>query len=408
MLSGQSSWWRRQLPQVSKNIVPRSYPSLALFHPDRWIRHGHKYQDNIVLMPVGSNIFSSKGVSSEFTSLALNLLAATRSRSSWKQTSTTLNKINEMSTKFNLDLNLPWNKSKRLNFCLALLKDGLRSSSIRNYLSQTNTIHRLLGEECPGDDALLKAVLKGSENTEECSKKTLAITPVVLNKLRDHLKQCSSMHRTDRRMIWAACCTMFHGSLRVNEALCGGRNSVTPHDLTGEKMKIIHDSPTQSTVCVLSLFCPKEQRKGLHSAQVELFELGTRLCPIRALQSYLSCPGKHLEHGVPVFRWNGGDAFSRQDMQKFLKSAIGHLETKDTKIGTHGFRAGLVTILGIMGEPVELIELVGRWHSSAWQSYCKLGRTARGEDARRLAKKMSEAASFEQGLVHGIPLSSLE
>ena len=359
-------------------------------------------------MPVNSNIFSSKGVSSEFISLAMSLLAATRSRSSWKQTSTTLNKINEMTTKFGLDLSLPWDKSKRLNFGLALLKDGLRSSSIRNYLSQANTIHRLLGEECPGDDALLKAVLKGSENTEECSKKTLAITPVVLNKLRDHLKQCSSMHRTDRRMIWAACCTMFHGSLRVNEALCGGRHSVTPHDLTGERMKIILDSSTQSTVCILSLFCPKEQRKGLHSSQVELFELGTRLCPIKALQSYLSCPGKHLEHGVPVFRWNSGDAFSRQDMQRFLKSAIGHLETKDTKIGTHGFRAGLVTILGIMGEPVELIELVGRWHSSAWQSYCKLGRAARGEDARRLAKKMGEAASFEQGLVHGIPLSSLE
>lgn len=360
-------------------------------------------------MPVSNSLFHNKGVSSQFTDLAMNMLAATRSRSSWKQTSTCMNKIDEMSAKYGLDLqNFPWGRSQKLNFALALLKDGLRSSTIKNYLSQSNTIHRLMDMDCPPEDALLKSILKGSEHTEDSSKKVLAITPCVLHQIRDHLKTRNDLNRADRKMIWAVSSVMFHGSLRVNETLSCGRKSVTPHDLTGDRMRMITDDSTNLDVCILTLFCPKEQRKGLQTSQVELFQLNTRLCPIKALKSYFSCPGKQLEHGVPVFRWDSGDAFTRQDLQRFLRSAIGHLETPDTKIGTHGFRAGLVTILGVMGEPVELIELVGRWHSSAWMSYCKLGRAARGEDARRLARKMNEAASFEKGLVHGLPLSSLE
>ena len=371
-----------------------------------WRRYGSKYSGNRSIMTVDEQLMSRKNVAPVFQDLAISLLSSTRSRSAWKQTNTVRNKIEAVALKHGLDLNFPWDSSKKLNFTLALLQENLKVSTIKNYNSQCNVLHTLLGHPTPPDDPILKSLIRGGEHIQDPSRKVLAITPRVLHILRDKLKARKDWSATDRKMVWAVCTIMYSGSLRVNEALCQGRDYFTEHDLVGDRIKVIEEpiDGQLTKMIVLSLYCPKETRGAPSSANVEIFEQpGHRLCPVRALSAWLSSSKLKLEPGVPAFRWSSGKAFTRNDLHLFLKAELSHLETDSLKVATHGFRAGVVTMLSLMGESESTIEIVGRWRSQAWMAYCRYGRAKRKQDAVRLAGKIMEAAQYEGTLTRGLP-----
>ena len=369
-----------------------------------WNSYGSKYQDNQHLVPFRNNVLRDRGILPEFQDLALDLISSNRARSSWKQCRTVLNKISEISQQFNIDLSLPWDHPKRLNFCLALLRQGLKVSSVKNYLSQTNTLHRLAQFECPGEDHLLASFLRGGNNIEAPSRKVLAITPSVLHLIRDRLKTKTDTLRVDRKMIWTCVMWMYFGAMRVNECLSEGSTSHTAHDLTGDKYKVetTRLDNRDVSIIVLTLTCPKETRGMRNSAEIELFEQGNRLCPVSAFKSWRNDSTLPISKDRPIFRWANGKSFTRANLQSLLKELIGDLETDLWRVSTHGLRAGLPTTLGLMGESEEVIAQVGRWKSEAWRSYLRFGRGQRFSEAMRLAEKMKEATSFSHRNLVGV------
>ena len=348
-------------------------------------------------------MLDDRGILPEFQDLALTLISSNRARSSWKQSQTVLRKISEVSTLFNIDLAMPWSKSKRLNFCLALLRQGLKVSSVKNYISQANTLHKLAGHDCPGEDHLLSSFLRGGSNREAPSRKVLAITPSVLHLIRDRLKLRTDILRVDRKMIWTVVMWMYFGALRVNECLSEGSTSHTAHDLTGSKLKIDQMRVGQQniSVIILTLTCPKEKR-GMMSADIELFEQGGRLCPVSAFNSWRGDATLPICNDRPIFRWSNGKSFTRANLQSTLKSLLSDLESNLWKVATHGLRAGLPTTLGLMGESEEIISQVGRWQSEAWRSYLRFGRGKRFSDSLRLSKKINEASTFSHRNLVGV------
>ena len=349
-------------------------------------------------MRQSNTLLADKGVAPQYQDLASSLIASTRSRGSWKQTRCVSNSISKVELEEGLDLTLPWDSSKKLNYALALIKRGMKVSSVRNYISQSNTLHRLMGHTPPPEDNFLGMILKGSENIETPGKKVLAITPNILTLLREKLKTRTDLCREDRKMLWCCMTIMFHGALRVNEALTGGTQSLTKHDLVWRNIRIVSEKleeadSEQTCILIITLPCPKEQ-KGRKSADIELFQQESKLCPVTAFKNWRSCASLEMDRDLPVFRWANGSAFTRSNLQSFLKSAIGDLETDQWRIGTHGFRAGLVTTLGLMGESQELISTVGRWKSESWQVYTKFGRASRFKDAKRLAEASTNATLF--------------
>lgn len=59
----------------------------------------------------------------------------------------------------------------------------------------------------------VRKVLQGMKNTEEAKPSRLAVTPAILKKIRGALER-SQWTRERRRLFWATCCLLFHGSLR--------------------------------------------------------------------------------------------------------------------------------------------------------------------------------------------------
>ena len=61
----------------------------------------------------------------------------------------------------------------------------------------------------------------------------------------------------------------------------------------------------------------------------------------------------------------------------------------ENKYLSHSFRAGLASMMAAAGYRDEEIMRQGRWHSKAFQLYCKTGRASRLREQRDLAKKVS-------------------
>ena len=76
---------------------------------------------------------------------------------------------------------------------------------------------------------------------------------------------------------------------------------------------------------------------------------------------------------------------------KNIKSVLGKvIDYKENKYLSHSFRAGLASMMAESGYSDEEIKRQGRWHSKAFQLYCKTGRASRLREQRHLASKVSK------------------
>ena len=145
----------------------------------------------------------------------------------------------------------------------------------------------------------------------------------------------------------------------------------------------------KETILTIHLKCPKED-KLQSGVTVELFTTGTITCPVSAWQKWCNiskvsrCPTK------PAFRNEDGSCFIGCQFNKDIKSVLGKVINYDeNKYLSHSFRAGLASMMAAAGYRDEEIMRQGRWHSKAFQLYCKTGRASRLREQRDLARKVS-------------------
>ena len=90
----------------------------------------------------------------------------------------------------------------------------------------------------------------------------------------------------------------------------------------------------------------------------------------------------------PVLRKPDGSLVTVKDIQEVLDGSLGHLLGKKEFLTTHSFRSGLATELAQQGMEDEEIMRQGRWKSSAFQTYVKLGRKNRTSKQIAIARKI--------------------
>ena len=115
---------------------------------------------------------------------------------------------------------------------------------------------------------------------------------------------------------------------------------------------------------------------------VDIFPTGNYLCPITALEKWRKVSKLPKSEVKPVFRQEDGSNYTGKDFNADLKNLLGkHMDYKRGKILSHSFRSGLATDEEIMR--------TGRWNSTAFLSYCKLGRVRRMAVAQEMANRLS-------------------
>ena len=111
---------------------------------------------------------------------------------------------------------------------------------------------------------------------------------------------------------------------------------------------------------------------------VEVWSLpgGNVLDPVRCLSAY--CRRRTEKFGLaetmPLFIHEDGSNYTKVELNSDLESLLSiypELQNPRDLIRGHSFRAGLSTILSLLGFSEEEIKSWGRWTSSAFLSYIK-------------------------------------
>ena len=267
------------------------------------------------------------------------------------------------------------------------------AASVRQYLSGLRTIH-LKNGYLPGNlrPELVKSILKGQEQQESRTKiPRLAVTLPILKLLKTLLKM-STLALEKKRMIWAVCCMAFHGSFRIHEILARYQTTFDPTTtLLGRDIRLVKTKidGVEEEILVIHLKSPKEEviSTGIN---VELFSTDTFSCPVAAWKKWRSLDKFSLPPTKPIFRMPDGKCFTGALFNCTLKEMLGKYVNYDKhKFLSHSFRAGLASMMASAGYEDAIIMRQERWHSQAFNTYCKTGRGNRLREQRDIARTLT-------------------
>lgn len=117
-------------------------------------------------------------------------------------------------------------------------------------------------------------------------------------------------------------------------------------------------------------------------------------CPVEAMRKFLAISG-NFQGSLPLLRTET-TLLTREKLNSILKSSLDSVVDYGV-IRTHSFRAGLTTALARAGVSDNVLQSLGRWHSSAFNTYMKLGRQLRLSTQAELVSKISQMANSDWG-----------
>ena len=138
----------------------------------------------------------------------------------------------------------------------------------------------------------------------------------------------------------------------------------------------------------MDLRSPKEAKGS--PVRVELFANGTKSCPVKAYKKLLQFwdHGKHWN--IPLMTKKGGTMFSGHEFNKLLTPLTSNIKIPNGKrILSHSFRSGILKLMARAGYQDHEIQCQGRWRSTAFLAYCKLGRATRWKDQLTHSNRIS-------------------
>jgi hypothetical protein len=113
----------------------------------------------------------------------------------------------------------------------------------------------------------------------------------------------------------------------------------------------------------------KTDKKGTSATlQVAKSGNGSTMCPVSAMQTYLSA--RPVREG-PLFTHFSGSLLTRFQFHSILKKGITMIGLDSKEYSPHSFRIGAAKAAAIGGISIEAIKRMGRWRSSAVMLYIR-------------------------------------
>ena len=141
----------------------------------------------------------------------------------------------------------------------------------------------------------------------------------------------------------------------------------------------------------ISIKHPKEERLSA-GVVIDVFATGDFMCPVKAHTDWMRDKVVNLSSSKPMYRLADGRLYTGATFNKDLKALLKlDVDYNKSPVTAHSFRAGLATFMAKAGYKDEDIMKIGRWHSSAFQTYIKEPRIVRAKLAEELAKKVAQS-----------------
>ena len=330
------------------------------------------------------------GINDQFAETFAKAMNGSRSRNTWKQRESVKRTVNECRMSTGMPLEFPWEDTDLQVFVGWCMEEELRSTTINQYVSNIRSLHREMGTVMAEESwRLMRQAIEGHGNLMETNVGRVPMTPELLWILKTRLST-SDIPIKEKRLVWTVCTALFQGSFRVGEILAATTTNFCPDStLTGKDVILEEVSVgTRSTnLLKFRIKIPKETR-GKKDVWVEVFDLGQQCfynCTT-AWKKWRESSTLSISPDRPVFRKEDGSNFTAQQLNGLLKKLlVKDVDYSGGFVATHSFRAGMASIMGKLGYSDEEIRRQGRWQSSSFLTYLKLGRAERVEQQYRLA-----------------------
>lgn len=246
-------------------------------------------------------------------------------------------------------------------FIAHLSIEGKSPSSISTYSSALAYVHKLNGWSNPCDNFIIKKLKEGARRTGRQPDSRRPISLTMLRQLSHNLSGiCSSTYETT--VFRTAFLLAFFGFLRVGEFTALSNNAHAHNILSIGDIHLTHDS-----LSVTIRFSKTDQRGRSTTLH---FSKGpeTILCPVTAMRCYLDV--RPCKAG-PLFIHFAGNPLTRYQFGQILTRSVSAMGLSPTNFSSHSFRIGAATSAAVSGIPIDTIKSMGRWQSSAVNSYIR-------------------------------------
>ena len=296
----------------------------------------------------------------ELEAVTVDLVNASLASSTWRCYDVGERAAARCERETGVDMSIPWDEKKAIVFATHCARRNLAATTIRQYLVGIKNAHRRMGL-CveTWDSFILKQVIRGRQNTEAPRKQKIPMSPGLMAILRERIK-FSNMPAADKAVVWACCAMMYAGSLRGGEVLGDNEEKYDPaHTLMTSdiELKCVRTEDGQWKRFILATIRNPKELRGLAKVEVEMFESGTELCPVKAIQRAL----KYCKKGRPFATLVGGRILTKKNMNMMLRKAFkGIVDYEVNTLSSHSFRSGLASCMARQGYSDEEIKRQGR------------------------------------------------
>ena len=383
------------LPQLAKRIPNAGLEPDLSSHPDL-VRGASKYTGYTSTKVGWFRVDSFPGLARLPVAMQNAVVRASNnsiSKNTWKTYGSVKTHLQKCQMKVGHRFTFPMEEPQVVMFVAYLLSTGkLKAASIENLLSALRMMHLSQGFFAPSlrpDVVKLMLTGRGHEDARIARSKPgrLPVTLNVMELIRLTLRNDKRRDEKEKLLIWSVCTLAFTGGFRIGEILSKRARTIDPDfDLQKKDIKLVSRNVggVARRLLVVTLKCPKETQQNKVSIKVEVFGNSTRYDPVRAYMEYVDKVGVRLESSAAFRLPYSGSAYRHQrfnlDLKKLLQPFLSY-----GFISGHSFRQGMATLMGRAGFEDHEIQACGRWSSSAFLRYIKLGRLTRARWSDRLA-----------------------
>ena len=192
----------------------------------------------------------------------------------------------------------------------------------------------------------------------------LPVTPLIMNAIKRTLEAQPGYEST---MLWAACCVGFFGFMRCGEFTVPSANAYNrERHLSVADVSV--DSHTSPCTVAIRIKVSKTDQFGTGTT-IYLGRTSDKIFPVSAVLQYLAVrpPGEG-----PLFVTPQGTALTKTTFVSRVKETLGSAGIDASHYKGHSFRIGAATTAAACGLTEGLIKALGRWSSSAYQSYIRI------------------------------------
>ena len=312
------------------------------------------------------------------SALFSKLTVAAYSESSWKSLANAKKSFDDCCAETKLSNVWPLTETAVTSYIdWAFYKKKLNSSTIKSYVSNLCTIHKLKNMKVDAFYSFsVKTAIKGTENLNFSigKKPTRKAMTLPLLKILGHEIAKKNWSENTKIVVWATMTIAFFGSFRIGELLSKSENAFNNTDnLLWSDVKILVDGSIRMKNKV-----PKNRNPS--GDFIDIFPFPGPCCPVSAL--LLLRNNLPIIQKTPVFKFANGKLLTQKNLNSIIVECLSpHFGIRAKNFSGHSFRAGLPSALASCHSLAteDAIKKWGRWKSDSYLKYTKLNHAAKKE-----------------------------